>query len=243
MSPDIDTSDYEEIVERFYRRLLVEGDTCMDVGAHVGRHLYPMLECVGRRGRILAFEPIPELASALEDNVRRREMQGAVSVHQVALADRCGTGSFVVAVDAPGYSGLRQRAYDVPTSTRVIQVSLSTLDVVMSASGLTSMDYVKIDAEGAEYSILRGGARTLARARPVVSFEFGEASYAAYDVEPEAVHAYLSAFNYGIYDIRSRKLDVGQFCRSARKQELWDYFAIPGERDAAGLLAHLPGTA
>ena len=34
--------DYEQMLETFYKGLLSPGDTCIDVGAHTGRHTLPM---------------------------------------------------------------------------------------------------------------------------------------------------------------------------------------------------------
>lgn len=231
--------DNESMLERFYRGLLRSGDTCIDIGAHVGRHMYPMLDCVGTGGRILAFEPIPDLASALRSEVAARGLEGTITVHQLALADTSGTTTFVIAVDAPGYSGLRRRVYDTPTSTREIEVQLSTLDSIMAQASVDTADYLKIDAEGAEWSILRGARGTLVRSRPIVSFEFGEASYGVFGVDPDDVHRFFAELDYRVYDIRGRELDQPSFAASSRHQEVWDYIAIPRERDQAGILAPL----
>jgi FkbM family methyltransferase len=230
--------DYEGMLERFYRGLLREGDTCVDVGAHVGRHTWAMLECIGPRGRIVAFEPIPSLADALAAEVARRGVSHQVEVHGLALSDSAGSATFVITEDAPGYSGLRRRVYDVPTRTREIEVRVDTLDA-MVADRLGALAYIKVDAEGAEWAILRGAQRALARFRPVVTFEFGEASYGAYGVDPGTLHDMFAALDYRVCDIRGRELAREAFCESSRHQALWDYVGLPRERDAAALLAPL----
>lgn len=230
--------DYEALLEKYYTGFLKPGDVCIDIGAHQGRHMYPMLDRVGRGGKILAFEPIPELAAKLEADVVKGGLEQTVSVLQMALSDEAGTATFVVAVDALAYSGLRERVYDVPTATREIKVVLSTLDEVVG-DGLDSVDYVKIDAEGAEWSILQGARKTLARYRPVVTFEFGEASYQNYGVVPEEVHDFWRGLGYRVFDIRGRELDRESFALSAVRQEIWDYTAIASGRDPAALLQPL----
>lgn len=229
--------DYESKLESFYRGFLQPGNVCVDVGAHVGRHLFPMLECIGQTGRVLAFEPIPALAEGLKTSAQNRGCAHNTEVYETALSDKAGTTTFMVAEDAPGYSGILKRDYDVPTRVREITVKLSTLDAM--AGQLTGLEYIKIDAEGAEWSILRGARETIRRHRPVVSFEFGAASYGVYGVVPEDVHAYFTELGYGIYDILGRDLEVAAFAYSSRHQALWDYVAIPETRDPTVLLAPL----
>lgn len=238
MNEAVETPDYESMLERFYRGLLCSGDTCVDIGAHVGRHMYPMFECVGTSGRILAFEPIPDLAEALRMQIESRGLSKTISIHQLALADRSGAANFYIAVDAPGYSGLRRRIYDVPTAVREIEIQLRTLDE-MADGVVSSLSFIKIDAEGAEWSILRGARKTLERFRPVISFEFGETSYGVFGVDPEDVHQFFVELNCLVYDLRGRQLDRHAFAASSRHQELWDYIVIPRERDQVSILASL----
>lgn len=54
MSPD-----YERMLERFYCQVLQNGDIAVDVGAHIGRHTFPMASSIGTRGLVYAFEPLP----------------------------------------------------------------------------------------------------------------------------------------------------------------------------------------
>jgi FkbM family methyltransferase len=227
--------DYEARLELFYRNFLKPGQACLDVGAHQGRHLYPMLECIGNEGRAIAFEPIPDLAHNLAAEITARQLDGKVSVYPMALASQAGRSSFVIAVDAPGYSGMRERTYDVATSTRTIEVEVSTLDTMVDRS-LERVDYIKIDAEGAEWEILKGARRTLERFRPIVSFEFGQASYGAYGVVPEEVFDFLDELRYLVFDIMGRRLSKAEFAVSSVEQKLWDYIAIPDEQDGDALV-------
>lgn len=217
--------DFEASLEKFYRGFLREGDVCIDVGAHEGRHLFPMVECIVPTGRALAFEPIPRLAQGLTTKISEAGFDGFVSVNQMALSNTEGETTFMVAEDAPGYSGILQRHYDVPTRVTEINVIMSRLDTL--ASSFDRLDYLKIDAEGAEWHILQGAMDTLARLQPVVTFEFGEASYRPYNVEPLEVHAALAGLGYRIYDIRGRELTAPEFRDSSIRQEVWDYVAIP----------------
>ena len=230
--------DYEGMLEGFYRKLPHSGNTCVDIGAHVGRHTFPMAECIGIDGHIIAIEPIPMLAKALREDVRHKGLDRVIVVHELALSETSGTSTLIIAEDAPGYSGLRRRTYDVPTRTVEIEVTLSTLDSIIDGK-LNALHYIKVDAEGAEWSILQGACHTVERFRPVVSFEFGEASYGVYGVIPEDVYDFFRERGYQILDIRGRGLSRDGFTESSRRQELWDYVAVHAESDCASSLAML----
>jgi len=227
--------DYEARVQAVYEFLLHPGDMAIDVGAHMGRHLIPMARCVAPTGRILAFEPLPvcleSLAAAFDEEWA--DLRPVVTIHGCALGDGSGRTEFVVAREAIGYSGLKEREYDVATTLERIPMEVRRLDEF--ALDLPSLAYVKIDAEGGELHILRGAAETLARFRPVVTFEFGARSIGEYGITVEEMADFWIEQEYRIFDILARPLATRDaFAESATVQAVWDYVALPGE---AGSLA------
>ena len=131
-----------------------------------------MAERVFPHGKVLAFEPLPSCRIQLEQELvaYRAELAKVLTLYPYALSDTPGTADFVVARDALAYSGLRQRTYDWPTRLRRIPVDVKRLDDL--CLGLPALHFIKIDAEGAEYSILKGATGCLRKFRPVVAFEF-----------------------------------------------------------------------
>jgi FkbM family methyltransferase len=224
--------DYESLLERTYRAVLRPGDTAVDIGAHDGRHTLPMLDAVAPDGRVLAFEPLPACRGTLRRALAAHAHGRGVEVREEAISDGRGRRSFVVAVDVPGYSGLRRRAYDRPTRLETIEVEVTTLDVVSEA--LPSLAFLKLDVEGGEYDAIRGGRACLARFRPVVSFEFGENSIGEYGLTCEDMAVLLFDAGYVLADVTGRALPtVEAFSESARRQVVWDYVALPREHAAA----------
>ena len=217
--------DYEQLLENFYRHLLRPGDVAIDAGAHVGRHTVPIARAVAPGGTVFAFEPLPFAREALENAVAGN---AAVVVQPYALADRDGEDEFVVAVDLPAYSGLRTRIYDGPTRLHRIRVDVRTLDGLFADA--ERLDYVKIDAEGGELGILRGATELLRRFRPVVTFEFGANSLGDYGITVEDMADFWSELPFAIFDILQRPLTRDALIQSAKKQEVWDYVAVPVDR-------------
>ncbi|MEO9228664.1 MAG: FkbM family methyltransferase [Devosia sp.] len=218
--------DYEQMLEDFYTNLLRSGDVCVDVGAHVGRHTFPLARCVGARGRIFAFEPIPAIAQQLRAKIEATPgLSSSVELQQCALADTVGETDFVLVHEAPGYSGLRPRHYDAPVTTEIIRVAVRRLDDL--ATEMPPVRFIKIDCEGAELSVLRGATSLLMRDRPIVSFECGNASLESYDYDAGDIFDFWDAQGYEIQSIEDKRLNRIEFVAASAKQDYWDYIASP----------------
>jgi FkbM family methyltransferase len=227
--------DFEARVQRVYEAVLRPGDVAIDVGAHRGRHLIPMARCVAPIGRVLAFEPLPVCREYLAASFARDwpDLGAIVTVHDCALGESSGRAEFVIARDAIGYSGLRERTYDVPTSLERIPVDVRRLDEF--ALNLASLAYIKIDAEGGELHILRGAREAIEKFRPVVTFEFGASAIGQYGVTVLEMADFWIERGYHLVDILGRPLPTRDaFAESATLQQIWDYVALP---EGAGPLA------
>jgi FkbM family methyltransferase len=221
--------DYEQKLQSFYESFLAPGMVAADVGAHAGRHAFEMARLVGPQGRVHMFEPLPQMQHHLRQSVAADPLLRTVTIlYPYALANVSGVTEFCVATDALAYSGIRERHYDSPTGVQRIRVEVRRLDDVLAS--VPALDYIKIDTEGAEWDVLQGAAALIARFHPVVTFEFGENSYAPYGVDPARVHAFFVAHGYLIFDILGRELGEAVFVESSRRQEVWDYVAVPAAR-------------
>lgn len=230
--------DYELRLQHFYQGVLKPGMVAIDVGAHLGRHAFEMLGCVGPRGRVLMFEPIPDLYHKLVASVNEQYPHlGNSAVYPYALSNAKGTTEFCLAMDAMAYSGLKERQYDCPTRIQKISVEVRCLDDFTET--LQQLDYIKIDTEGAEWNVIQGAQQSITRYKPIISFEFGQNSYAPYNVSPAQVFDFFVSKNYSIVDILGNTLDHLEFTESSVRQQLWDYIAVPNERsDCKSYLRH-----
>jgi FkbM family methyltransferase len=156
---------YDRDTERIMARVLRTDSSCADVGAHRGSLLEVMLR-LAPGGRHFAFEPVPELAARL----RRRFPEA--EVHQVALSDATGQSTFHHVLDDPGLSGLRRLPKVKPeAAVREITVSTRRLDEMIPSD--VTLRFLKVDVEGAQLQVLRGGSETIRRCRPTIVFEHG----------------------------------------------------------------------
>ena len=89
--------------------------------------------------------------------------------------------------NAPAYSGLKKRKYDTSNViVEEIRVQTNRLDNVVP--DYLKIDFIKIDVEGAELDVIKGGMRTIASSRPYVLFEFGLGGSDFYGATPELMY-------------------------------------------------------
>ena len=90
----IDTTGVHDLaVTEALARLIRPGDTVLDVGAHIGYTVMLAAIAAGCRGRVIAWEPHPELFRALEHNVAAMSADhraAAVDLRNTALGSKAG---------------------------------------------------------------------------------------------------------------------------------------------------------
>jgi FkbM family methyltransferase len=180
--------EYDQQTFDVMARALRLNSGCIDVGAHTASILAHMIEGAPN-GTFFAFEPIPELASDLEKKFRDDDR---VHVFDVALSDSEGTSTFQHVVSNPGYSGLKLRRYDRPEET-IVETTVVTALMDRLVPIDCKIDFVKVDVEGAELQVFRGGIQTLRASQPVIVFEHGLGAADYYGTEPEQVYDLLVA--------------------------------------------------
>jgi len=183
--------------------LLRSDSTYVDVGANKGQGLRDAVR-IAPRGRHLAFEPIPGLATEIA-----REFP-AVDCRALAIGARKEVTKFCHFTKLDGWSGLRRHPSlsDAQGGPVYIDVQVSTLD---DEIGELTPSVVKIDVEGAERAVLEGGRGVLARVQPVVIFEHVAEASAMYGDPPEAPWDVLTELGYRIFSLTGE----GPFARSA----------------------------
>jgi FkbM family methyltransferase len=158
------TGAHEPEVQRALARELAPGMTVWDVGAHIGFFTVLAARRVGGRGRAHAFEPNPENRSRLVEAVAMNDLQNVV-VHDLALAGRSGSAPLYGHRFTTNWSLLEERG-----DATAHEVTCVTIDEL--ACSMDAPDLIKIDAEGAELDVLRGGVGFLVERRPVLVVEF-----------------------------------------------------------------------
>jgi FkbM family methyltransferase len=143
------------------------GMRVIDVGANLGYYSVLFGTRVGPAGRVVACEPEPLNRQLLARNLDAHGLADRVAIAAIALADKAGPMRLH---RDPGFAGVHSLSAanrNAPHADDSIEVSAITLDQLVAQHRLDDLDFLKIDAQGAEGWILEGASRTLASARPL----------------------------------------------------------------------------
>lgn len=214
--------DWERLLTINYRSYLGRGCSVIDIGAHHGMHSRRFRRYL-RPQHLVLVEPVPEMADGLRREFRRHRQ---VEVRQVALGDKAQQVSFVVSDSYLGESGLVEWRYprtDGPT--RSIDVTMETLD---GWNLPFTVDFIKVNVQGCEVDVLRGGRKLLGRDRPIVSVEYGEQGYTAYGCEAITLFDFADENDYSVSDLFGNVIGRDEWLQVVDTY-YWDYLLIPDE--------------
>jgi FkbM family methyltransferase len=147
---------YESRFDQAMMNSLEPGMRVFDIGANVGYYTEKFADRVGPSGSVHAFEPVPASASVIKGLVAAKPW---IEVHQCAVADQ--PGELVMAIDASSTSPNNKIVLSgAADSGDSLSVPVVTIDQMAKTAGVP--DAIKIDVEGYEWHVIRGGGATLA---------------------------------------------------------------------------------
>lgn len=151
----------------FMRRTLAPGDTAVDIGAHKGGYAYWMHQAVAPHGRVVCFEPQPQLAEYLS---RMKTVMAMERLEVVNLALSSRRGEMTLAVPQGGPSPAATLESGLLKGPHILfLVGVTTLDDFFGPD--TAVRFIKCDVEGHEFDVFRGGERLLRTHHPILLFE------------------------------------------------------------------------
>lgn len=168
------------------------GAVFWDIGAHFGYHSFSFASLVGDSGHVYAFEPNPFNGKRFKMHMEKNPIQAKrISLNPIALSDANGQTMFVFSEDVDGSSssGSHLESAIVPLAAgnyakfKHETVECLTIDSFIATTGARIPQFMKIDVEGAEMMVLRGGKAFFAQHQPVIFMEIHNISlmYAVHD--------------------------------------------------------------
>jgi FkbM family methyltransferase len=227
---------FETAELRFVEKFLRSGMCVLDIGAHHGLYTLLASRRVGSGGKVIAFEPSPRERRLLARNLRLNPSSN-VRIEPYALGSERSKGElFLVEGGEDGCNSLRPPAVDATTKT--VLVDLISLDDYLLNSSLSSVDFVKLDVEGAEREVLLGAAGLLSgSSRPVILAEVQDIRTRPWGYPAREIVQLLDRAGYDWFRI----LDSGRLAPTEIHDQNYDanLVAIPRDRvaDVMGRLA------
>ena len=135
----------------------------IDIGAHIG--IYTIKKALqNQETRFYSIEPEINNFKKLIENIKLNNLENITPL-RLAISDKEGYFNLYIDEFGSGQHSLLKR------SKRYEKIKVTTLDKLVKKLNLKSIDLIKIDTEGAEYSILVGGMKTLKKFRPKLIIE------------------------------------------------------------------------
>lgn len=165
----------------------------LDVGAQTG--CFTLLSKFLPFSQWYAFEPIQEAADLLKGNLEANAIQN-VEVHQLAISDQAGSALLKLPIDCHwGLTTLGSTPKRFGTyNTRYVECM--DLDTFVMNKEIKKVDYIKIDTEGWELYVLRGGKEMIKRDRPTILMEFNRINMEQCQVNPDDIIGFLRELDY-----------------------------------------------
>jgi FkbM family methyltransferase len=143
------------IVGRFTPK---EGDTVIDIGAHIGRYTIPSSKKVGNTGKVVAIEADPENFELLKRNIALNKLTNVLPLNYAVFSTTTRMKLYEQSASAKYNSLMLARA---AKTKNYVEVNADTLDNILKLNEVNQVNWIKIDVEGAEFEVLKGSAETL----------------------------------------------------------------------------------
>lgn len=179
----------KEIERENLYRLSEKISVAVDVGSNNGWVLMNLASIVaGNNGFVFGFEPHPETYKRCMKNLADSEIKNC-RVFNMGCGDH--DGELMMIEEKQSNSGQNRIINDVKTAAKsnLIKVELTTLDERLADAG--KVDLIKIDVEGFELNVLKGGAGILEQYRPVLFIEIDDKLLKANNTTPAELLSFL----------------------------------------------------
>lgn len=192
--------EYRE--QAFLWLFLRPGDWFIDCGAHVG--LFTMLASRITNGdvNILAIEPNPQTLTYLRNNLLSCHTDKTEVIAGAAL-NKSGKANLSVGKEGrSAYSSV-----EIEVSRNTVSVDTFTIDDLLESRGIEKVQFMKLDVEGAEQSVLSGALKSVKAGRlPVVMVEFTESTLNQMGMSTGDLRASWEAVGYRFYRLDEEEL-------------------------------------
>lgn len=209
------TGTYEAGVLRIFDKILKPGDKVLDVGANIGLMTLFAANRIGSNGEVHSFEPEPDTFTILSKNVLLNKKRN-IRLNNVALGAEEKEG-----IIYPNFDVNRGASSIVKKDTTVGKpIKIVTLDQYLQQKNLSKISLIKIDIEGYELEMLKGGENLLkSEDAPIICIEYSQ------DVEHVKevgdVYDYLKNINnYRFFKFTQWKGDICNLIEVHSKNEM-----------------------
>ena len=187
---------YEKGLTTYLLRSVEKNSTFIDIGANIGYYTCLLGKKLRDSGRIFAFEADPKNHSILKRNMQINWIDKSnIIAENVGISDKKCELTFYRMINKPGNSSFIPQDTD-SINTEMLKLNCTSIDDYFSSIP-GSIDFMKIDVEGAEFSVLLGGQRTLGRQNDIkIILEWDPARWTKASVSVKNVRDLLESLGF-----------------------------------------------
>lgn len=211
------SANYEGDSFEFIKRHVKSKGVCIDIGAHFG--IYTLILSKYFNCRVYSYEPTPYTASILLKNIEYNHVAEKVTVFQKAVSAKNGQATFLVQDTAGSVANSLVNYWHSDENKKQVTVDVVSID---SAFENIEYDFLKIDAEGAEYDVLLGATQTVRKYQPIIMLGLHPKAIKANGHSLKLIWDWIVAEGYEC-QYKNNKISEGYFCAQA---ELFDVFLL-----------------
>jgi FkbM family methyltransferase len=165
-------SVYEEEKTWFIKKHCRPGSTAIDIGAHIGIFSFFLAKQVGKKGRVYSFEPSPFTFGVLQQTVKYNGLQDIIEPRMQVVSNSHGNIPFFLSNSSDISNANSINMKNIPDgNAKRIMIPAIMLDDFLNDAAFSHLSFVKIDAEGAEFEILKGATALIKKYRPYMTLE------------------------------------------------------------------------
>jgi FkbM family methyltransferase len=179
------------------KRFLSPGCVIFDIGANFGYYSCVLGSTLNMNCTIYSFEPFPSNYERLIANISLNNMESCIHAYRLGLSDSEGTASMK---SNPANTGA---AY---VDVRDGDTILTTIDHFSDKKAIKHIAFIKIDVEGFELFVLRGGEKTIKSSKPVILIELNPPTLMRLGLNPQDVVDKLTDYGYSLFVPNRQKL-------------------------------------
>ncbi len=167
-------------------KIISEGDTVVECGSHHGCTTVVLSDWVGKKGRVLSFEPNPVNFEILKINL---SINGIQNVEPFNIAVGAENGEVDIDISSSNSYVLRNTV-----SVKTSKVKLINIDSLLDSNP----DVLKIDVEGFEKEVLAGAVKLL-RKKPKLAIEIHPEMFEKYNTSIKEIFDIINRDNYNFW--------------------------------------------
>lgn len=192
---EIYTGFFETDTIKCFRSILKPGMTFFDVGGNIG--LFSLVAKAKHSDiNVYAFEPADEVYVDFQENVKLNNFKN-VNIYQKGISDKTGEITFNICEDMAYNSIHSNPMVDI---VKTITIETFSIDDFCTQNNINKIDVMKIDTEGAESFVLKGGEKMFSQENaPMLFMEYNR--YILNEEQLKEIIYLLEKYGYSIYEI------------------------------------------